>query len=112
MERAFDGHMDMAEAEIRNLDGMLSARGNNNLRAHLHNAFQYVKPSAVAIAAASDVEAAYRKLLVEIQSTPYGMGKSEGVEDARRVALDRLRVLRQDLHACAPSDTARALGVE
>ncbi|KQV39189.1 hypothetical protein ASE37_21830 [Rhizobium sp. Root268] len=112
MERAFESHLDMAKAEIASADGISLPMVAANLKACLANAFHFVKPSNVALAAAEDVEVAFRSLVIEIGKTPLGMGRSAGVDNAKRLVTQRLDILRADLSNCPPSEEARALGID
>jgi hypothetical protein len=109
--RAFDAYLDMAKSSIGNADGLTAELVSRNLPAFLKNAFDQVKPSAPAIECAADVESAWRQFLNELAKTPLGLGKSEGIDHARQLVIDRLERLRAELHRCQVSETAKILGL-
>ncbi len=111
-ERAFDGHLDMIKASVARADGVSFQIVKDNLHKGLENAFEMVVRTDMAVASADDVLSAFNLLAMEVAKTPMGIGRSDGVEEARQLLLQRIEILRADLHKCSPSATAKALLLE
>ncbi len=112
MERAFEGHLDMVSRDIEKINGTSFQHVETNLLSGLRNAFEMVTHTDLARASAQDVLSAFQALAREIANSPMGVGRTEGVERAKELVLQRIAILRKELHNCAPSAVAKALGLE
>ncbi len=112
MERAFEAHLDMVSRDIEKINGMSFDHAKKNLLSGLRNAFEMVEHTELAQASAEDVLSAFQALAREIANSPMGIGRTEGVERAKELVLQRIAILRKELHNCAPSAVAKALMLE
>ncbi|EHH07574.1 hypothetical protein ATCR1_06896 [Agrobacterium tumefaciens CCNWGS0286] len=112
MERAFEAHLDMVSRDIEKINGTSFDHVKKNLLSGLRNAFEMVQHTDLAHASAEDVLSAFQALAIEIANSPMGLGRTEGVERAKELVLQRIAILRKELHNCAPSAVAKALMLE
>ncbi|TBN19390.1 hypothetical protein EYC79_01370 [Agrobacterium cavarae] len=112
MERAFEAHLDMVARDIDRMNAVSFSGIERNLQNGLRNAFEMVERSDLALASADDVLSAFHALSVEFRRSPMGMGRSEEVEKGKALVLQRIAILRKEMHNCAPSAVAKALMLE
>ncbi|WP_320203992.1 hypothetical protein [Agrobacterium rosae] len=112
MERAFEAHLDMLARDIENINVASFAGTERNLQNGLKNTFEMVERTDLALASAEDVLPAFHTLAEEFRNSPMGLGRTDEVEKARELVLQRIAILRKDLHSCPPSAVAKALMLE
>lgn len=110
-ERAFDPYIDMAIAELKGINPWSLSVAYGNVQNLVKNALGMVKPSDEALRRVIKIDEEFRSVAVAIGSSPFGAGTGLGADEHLPKLSRAIEALRDELHACPPSDMARCLGL-
>lgn len=110
MVRNFDGHLDDLIEDARNIV-MTNNDFLSSVRANLIKAFALIESYPATREIAWTVEQAGIKLLKTYSASPFYSDR-RAVEVATKFFVEKVELLREEMHKCNPSNRGYALGLQ
>lgn len=104
-------HLDMLEADIRNINMMNTQSMQRNARAHIQNTFMLINADADCRAAGNKAIAIFDELAHEAAVLTVEESHKQKLDQLTAEALAAVVALKMECERCGPNDVARALGV-